>query len=152
MAVESFGGSDHLDSYNGLIRRNAFMTVLITILLAALIGLPPTTGFLAKLFVFYAITPFCFTKLAWWDIALVLFAVVTTVIGAYYYIKLAYRMWALPPVPELGRRFEPALLMRLAILIPTLLIFLLGFMFVSVPFEYVQNAWFLTTYTEGTSL
>ena len=149
MAVETFGGSDHLDSYNGLIRRNAFMTVLITVLLAALIGLPPTTGFLAKFFVFYAITPF-FSKS--WNLVLVLFAVVTTVIGAYYYIMLAYRMWALPPVPELAKRFEPALLMRLAILIPALLIFLLGFLFVSVPYEYVQNAWFLTDYTPGTSI
>jgi len=56
MTVESHGGSDHLSSYNGLIKRNAFMAVLITILLAALIGLPPTTGFWAKLLVFYSIT------------------------------------------------------------------------------------------------
>lgn len=150
MAVETYGGSDHMKSYNGLIRRNGFMTVLITILLLALIGLPPTTGFLAKFFVFFSITIY-YGQAVPWNIILVLFAIITTVIGAYYYMRLAYRMWVLPPEPEMARRFEPGLLMRIAILVPTLLIFLLGFLFVSVPFEYVQNAWFLTQYVEGTS-
>lgn len=151
MTVEAHGGNDHLSSYNGLIRRNAFMAVLITILLAALIGLPPTTGFWAKLLVFYSITYHYHVAIPW-NLVLVLFAVVTTVIGAYYYIKLAYRMWALPPIVEQARRFEPILFMRVAILVPTLLIFLLGFLFVSVPFDYVKNAWFLTYYTQGTNI
>jgi len=149
MAVETYGGSDHLDSYNGLIRRNAFMGVLITILLAALIGLPPTTGFWAKFFVFFSITQYIAIP---WNLVLVIFAVITTVIGAYYYMMLAYRMWVLKPVYEQARSFEPVLFMRLAILVPALLIFLLGFLFVSVPFEYVKNAWFLTNYTEGLSI
>ncbi len=149
MTVEAHGGTDHMESYNGLIRRNAFMTVLITILLAALIGLPPTTGFIAKFLVFYSITYYYTVP---WNLVLVIFAVVTTVIGAYYYMKLAYRMWALPPIFEQARRFEPMLLMRVAILVPTLLILLLGFLFVSVPFDYVKNAWFLTWYTEGAAI
>ena len=147
MAVENYGGSDHLDSYNGLLRRNAFMTVLITVLIVALIGLPPTTGFVAKFLVFYsAISVFYLNP---WNLLLVIFALITTAIGAYYYMKLAYRMWALPPAPEFNRRFEPTLFMRTAVLLPALLVFVLGFLFVNVPFEYVKGAWFMTSYTEG---
>jgi NADH-quinone oxidoreductase subunit N len=151
MAVETSGGSDHMDSYNGLIRRNAFMAVLVTIFLAALIGLPPTTGFFAKFFVFYSIITY-YNYAVPWNIVLVVFAVVTTVIAAYYYMKLAYRMWALPPVFEQAGRFEPILFVRLAIIIPALLVLLLGIVFVSVPYEYVKNAWFLTYYVEGMSI
>jgi NADH-quinone oxidoreductase subunit N len=141
MAVETYGGSDHLDSYNGLIKRNAFMTVLITVLLASLIGLPPTTGFIAKFLVFYSYIYMFYHEP--WKLVLVVVALITTAIGAYYYMKLAYRMWVLPPAPEFNRRFEPALFMRTAVLLPTLLIFILGFLFVHVPFEYVKGAWFL---------
>lgn len=150
MAVESYGGTDHLDSYNGLLKRNAFMTVLITALLMALIGLPPTTGFIAKFLVFYsAVSVFYLNP---WNLLMVIFALITTAIGAYYYMKLAYRMWVLPPAPEYNRRFEPALFMRAAVLLPALLVFVLGFLFVNVPFEYVKGAWFLTSYTEGMGL
>jgi len=149
LAVENHGGTDHMDSYNGLIKRNAFLAVLMTVLLAGLIGLPPTVGFIGKLLVFYSIT---YYYLVPWNLVLVIFAVLATVIGSYYYMMLAYRMWALPPLPALARRFEPALFMRLSILVPTLLVFVLGVIFVSVPFDYVKGAWFLTYYTEGTGI
>ena len=37
-------------------------------------------------------------------------------------------------------------------IIPALLVLLLGIVFVSVPYEYVKNAWFLTWYVEGMSI
>jgi len=141
MAVEAHGGSDHLDSYNGLVRRNPAMAVIVTILLAGLIGLPPTVGFWGKFLVFYSIT---FHYLIPGNLALIIFAVVTTAIGAYYYMKLAWRMWALPPVHTQARRFQPALFLRIAILVPALIVFLLGWLYVEVPFNYVKGAWFMT--------
>lgn len=150
MAIENHGGSDHLDSYNGLIFRNPVLCVLMTILLAGLTGLPPTVGFFAKLLLFYAITPLY--VLSPWNLVLGAFAAVTMAIGAYYYMQLAWRMWALKPLAHLSRRFEPALFMRVAILVPTALVFLLGILFVSVPFEYVKGAWFMVYYEEGTTL
>ena len=53
---------------------------------------------------------------------------------------------------EQAGRFEPILFVRLAIIIPALLVLLLGIVFVSVPYEYVKNAWFLTYYVEGMSI
>jgi NADH-quinone oxidoreductase subunit N len=147
MAIETHGGSDHLDSYNGLIRRNPFMAVLITILLLSLIGLPPTCGFWAKFMLFQSVTIYFGTVP--WNLVMVIFAVITTVVSAYYYMKLAYRMWVLPPPLEAKKKFEPILFMRLAIAIPTLLIFVLGIVFVNVPFDYVQGAWFLIAQYEG---
>jgi NADH-quinone oxidoreductase subunit N len=146
MAVETHGGSDHLDSYNGLLRRNPFMCVLITILLLSLIGLPPTTGFWAKFLLFQSVTVFYGVS---WNLVLVIFAVLTTVVAAYYYMKLAYRMWVLPPPLTVKRRFEPILFMRLALAVPTLLIFVLGLVYVNVPFDYVRGAWFLVAQYEG---
>jgi len=151
MAVETYGGTDHMDSYNGLIQRNAFLTVLITILLAALIGLPPTVGFFSKFFVFYSITVFHHLQFPW-VLILLTFAVITTAVGAYYYIMLAYRMWALPPVFEHARRFRPQLFSRVAILVPTVLVFVLGIVFINVPFDYVKEAWFMTYFIEGMSI
>jgi NADH:ubiquinone oxidoreductase subunit 2 (subunit N) len=148
MVVESYGGTDHLDSYNGLLRRNPFLAVLITIFLLGLIGLPPTTGFWAKFLVFYSVTQYMFQVP--WNIVLLIVAVLTSVIGAYYYMALAYRMWVLPPAYEQARSFRPMLFMRLAILIPAIFVLVLGFIYVSVPFDYVKEAWFLTVYTEGT--
>jgi NADH-quinone oxidoreductase subunit N len=150
MANENHGGSDHMDSYNGMIYRNPVLCVLMTILLAGLAGLPPTVGFFSKLLLFYAITPLY--GLNPWTLVLAIFAAATMAIGAYYYMQLAWRMWALKPLTHLSRKFEPALFMRMAILVPTMLIFLLGIVFVSVPFDYVKGAWFMVYYEEGTTL
>jgi NADH-quinone oxidoreductase subunit N len=122
------------------------MAVLITILLLALIGLPPTCGFWGKFLLFQSLTYFYKVP---WNLVMVVFAVITTVISAYYYMLLAYRMWVLPPPLAAKRRFEPILFMRLAVAVPTLLIFVLGIVFVSAPFEYVRGAWFLIAQYEG---
>jgi NADH-quinone oxidoreductase subunit N len=118
------------------------MAVLLTLLLLALIGLPPTTGFWAKFLLFYNITQFYTVP---WNLLLVVFAVITTVIGAYYYFMLAYRVWVLPPAPEHAGKFQPILFARTAILIPTLFTVILGIIYVSVPFDYVHGAYFLTS-------
>ena len=146
MAIEHHGGTDHLDSYNGLVRRNPLLAVMVTFLLLALIGLPPTTGFWAKFLLFYNITQYYTIP---WNLVLVVFAIITTVIGAYYYFMLAYRIWILPPAPEHAGRFQPILFARTAILIPTLFTVLLGIIYVAVPFEYVNGAYFLTSNATG---
>lgn len=150
MIVESHGGSDHLDSYNGLYSRNAPLAILMTILLAALIGLPPTCGFIAKFMVFYSLA-FYFHTVPW-NLVLVIFAVLTTVISAYYYLGVAYRMFVLPPSPEQSRQMKPTLFMRLAIAVPALLILGLGIFYANVPFDYVTGSWFLESLTEGMSI
>jgi NADH-quinone oxidoreductase subunit N len=140
MIIEQHGGNDHLDSWNGLLRRNPFLTVIMTILLLAMIGLPPTTGFWAKFFVFYGLS---YAYQVPWNLVLVIFAVLTTVIGAYYYMMLAYRMWILPPAPEQDIPFQPVLFQRVAVLIPSAFTFALGVVHVAVPFDYVSGAYFL---------
>jgi proton-translocating NADH-quinone oxidoreductase chain N len=149
MIVETYGGTDHLDSYNGLYRRNPPLAILMTILLAALIGLPPTCGFWAKFHVFTSLT-WHYTALA--NQVLLALAVLTTVIGAYYYLKLAHRMFILPAAPEASRRLKPPLFMRLAVSVPTILILALGLFYVDVPYNYVKESWFLETLTPGTSI
>jgi NADH-quinone oxidoreductase subunit N len=149
MIVETHGGTDHLDSYNGLYRRNPPLAILMTILLAALIGLPPTCGFWAKFHVFTSLTTF-YTIPA--NQVLLALAVLTTAIGAYYYLKLAYRMFILPPAPEASRKLKPPLFMRLAVSVPTIMILALGLFYAEVPYNYVKESWFLETLTPGTSI
>jgi NADH-quinone oxidoreductase subunit N len=140
LIVEQHGGTDHLDSYNGLLRRNPFLTIVMTILLLALIGLPPTTGFWAKFHIFFSLSGAYQVP---GTLPLVVFAVITTVIGAYYYFMLAYRMWVLPPAPENDLPFQPVLFARTAVLVPTVFTFVLGIVLVQVPWEYVRGAYFL---------
>lgn len=146
MAVESAGGTDHMDSYNGLVRRNPMLTVIFSVIIISLVGLPPTVGFWAKFFVFKSMALYFTNKLL---LALVIFALLTTAMSAYYYMRLMYRMWVLPPALEQNRRFEPILFTRLAILVPALFILLLGVVYVNVPFDYVKEAYFLVYWQKG---
>lgn len=146
MAVENAGGSDHMDSYNGLVRRNPLLTVLFSIIIISLVGLPPTVGFWAKFFVFKSLVLYFGNPL---NLALVIFALLTTAMSVYYYMRLMYRMWVLPPSYEQNRKFEPVLFTRIAILVPALFILLLGIVYVNVPFDYVKDAYFLVYWQEG---
>jgi NADH-quinone oxidoreductase subunit N len=70
-----------LASYRGLGRRSPLLAGLLTIFLLSLAGLPPTAGFLAKVFVFQAAVN---AGLEW----LVLLAVIASVIAAFFYLRV----------------------------------------------------------------
>jgi NADH-quinone oxidoreductase subunit N len=57
-------------------------------------GVPPTVGFYAKLAVLQAIV----SVGAWWSIPLAVWAVLFSLIGAYYYLRLVKLMYFEAPV------------------------------------------------------
>ncbi len=74
-------GSEQISGLNGLGKRSPVLALLITVGLLSLLGVPPTVGFMAKVFVFSAVVS---SGLAW----LAVIGVVSTVISAYYYLSV----------------------------------------------------------------
>lgn len=86
-------GSDKIEDLAGLARRSPVLFAIMSIGLFSLMGLPLTSGFMAKLFIF---TSAIDSGLLW----LMIIAVINTVISAYYYLKIIRVMWLGKPSDE----------------------------------------------------
>jgi NADH-quinone oxidoreductase subunit N len=89
-------GSDEIADYAGLIKRAPLLAIVLSICLLSLTGIPPTAGFIAKVYIFNSAIQAGET----WLVALVVFAVVNTAISAYYYLRWMRTMWIDDPVEE----------------------------------------------------
>lgn len=78
--------ADNLDDYKGLNQRSPWFAAVMLMLLLSLAGLPPMVGFYAKLSVLQAV-------FATGQIWLALFAVLFSLIGAYYYLRIVKLMY-----------------------------------------------------------
>ena len=74
-------GSDRISDYAGLLSRSPALAITLALALIALIGVPPTGIFIAKLYVFTAAVD---SGLAW----LAIVGVVNSAVSAYYYIRI----------------------------------------------------------------
>lgn len=108
-------GIESIEEYKGLGIRAPLAGVSLTIFLVSLTGLPPTAGFVAKLYIFGAAVN------AGW-IWLVAIAGITTVISLFYYIRVVRNMFFYQPKPDLKpiyfNGFTKTILY--ALLVPTL--------------------------------
>jgi len=88
--VSHFAGAGEryvtLDDYAGLGRRSPILAATLTIFLLSLIGIPMTSGFFAKFYVFSA-------ALQANLIGLTLIGVLNSAIGAYYYLRIIVMMY-----------------------------------------------------------
>ena len=82
-AVSERLGSDDISKYAGLFKRAPMTAVILALCLVSLTGLPPTAGFIAKVYIFNGAVQ---TGQPWL-IALVAVAVVNTAISAFYYLR-----------------------------------------------------------------
>ncbi len=78
--------ADEIDDFKGLNQRNSWYALLMLILMFSMAGVPPTVGFYAKLAVLQAVVG---VDMVWLAAAAVLFSV----IGAFYYIRLVKVMY-----------------------------------------------------------
>jgi len=99
IAVARKTGSGEISSFGGLREYAAGLTVLMTLFLFSLAGVPPAAGWFAKLLVFRAVAK-AGTPWAW---GLGVVAAVNSVIALYYYAAVARQMW-MSPVPDDDRR------------------------------------------------
>lgn len=83
------GGNENIDAFNGLSKRNPLLALCMAIAMLSLAGIPVTAGFFAKYFVF---TTMIGTSFKW----LLILAILTSAIGAYYYLKVIIAMYFKP--------------------------------------------------------
>ena len=89
IAIETETGKVDLAEYSGLARRSPWLAGLLTIFLLSLAGIPPTGGFLGKLYVFGAAV----NRSMW---VLLAIAAINTVIAAFYYLNIVRYMFFVP--------------------------------------------------------
>ncbi len=75
--------ADRLDDLSGLVGRAPWAAVALAAFMVSLAGLPPTAGFIGKLYLFRAALGAHQTTLA-------LVGVLTSVVSVYYYLRVAY--------------------------------------------------------------
>ncbi len=86
--------AEHIDDLKGLAQRSPWYAAVMAIFMFSLAGIPPTVGFYAKLAVLQAIIT---TNLPGY-IALAVAAVLFSLVGAYYYIRVVKVMYFDAPV------------------------------------------------------
>ena len=78
--------AEDLDDYRGLNQRSPWYAFLMLLLMFSMAGIPPTVGFYAKLSVLQAVV-----QIGFWWVAVI--AVVFSLIGAFYYLRIVKLMY-----------------------------------------------------------
>ena len=92
---------ESLQDYAGLAERRPVTAMLMTILMLSLAGIPPTFGFIGKLYIFKAAIQTYNTPLA-------VIGVITSVVAAFYYIRVIVYMYMYEPADEVVGDAEPS--------------------------------------------
>jgi len=94
--VERSAGSDRLDAFAGLSRRNPLLAGTILIFLLSLAGIPPLVGFWAKFNLFAAVlrSP----SAEHWGLGLVGMALGASAVSLYYYLQVLKRVYVVKPI------------------------------------------------------
>jgi NADH-quinone oxidoreductase subunit N len=101
IAISNRIGSDRIEDYAGMARRAPVLAAVLALALVALIGVPPTGIFIAKLYVFTAAVK---ADLTW----LAILGVISSVVSAYYYVRIIRVMFLQPPSSEERITVAPA--------------------------------------------
>jgi len=98
-AVENAnGGTTEISSYDGFYQTNPRLSLLMTLALFSLAGIPPFAGMFSKFFVFMAACQGGQT----WAYVVVFIALINTVVSLYYYLLIVKAMYIKPndnPLP-----------------------------------------------------
>ena len=86
--------AEDLDDFRGLNQKSKWYAFVMLVLMFSLTGLPPTVGFFGKLAVLQAVLEAGYT----W---LVVFAVLMSVVGAFYYLRIVRLMYMEAPAGEI---------------------------------------------------
>jgi NADH-quinone oxidoreductase subunit N len=92
--VERSTGSDRLDAFAGLSRRNPLLAATLLLFLLSLAGIPPLVGFWAKFNLFAAVL----RSASPWGLGLVALALGSSAVSLYYYLQVLKRAYVTKPV------------------------------------------------------
>lgn len=87
--VKRATGSDHFEAFNGLAKKNPYLSLALAIAMLSLAGIPLTAGFIGKFMMFS-------NALADYQVLLVVLAVVNAAIGIFYYFRVIVAMYFRP--------------------------------------------------------
>jgi NADH-quinone oxidoreductase subunit N len=93
MVIANKTGTEDIDDYKGLGSRAPFLAVALAVFLVSLTGLPPTAGFIGKLYLFAALI-----NHGWIWLAIV--GAINSVIALYYYVRIFRNMFLRPDEGE----------------------------------------------------
>ena len=108
--VERASGSDKLDAFLGLHKRNPVLAGVLLILFLSLAGIPPLVGFWAKFNLFAAVLA---VGGGVWPFALVALAVAMSAVSLYYYLQVLKRAYVMPAVDETPIQVHPVTMLVL---------------------------------------
>jgi NADH-quinone oxidoreductase subunit N len=103
--VERATGSDRLDSFLGLHKRNPLLAAVLLVLFLSLAGIPPLVGFWAKFNLFAAVLGVSAGPVPF---ALVALAITSSVVSLYYYLQVLKRAYVMPAIDETPIKAHPA--------------------------------------------
>jgi NADH-quinone oxidoreductase subunit N len=129
IAISNATGKESIDDYDGLYQTNPKLSLIMTLALFSLAGIPPVAGFFGKFFLFTAAAQKGFYLL-------VLIAVLNTIISLYYYLLVVKAMFINKSEAPVTK-FKSDFLTRLALGICVAGIVVTGF--ASVIFEVIRN-------------
>jgi len=118
-AVSNASGVETIDGYNGMYKTNPKLSLLMTLSLFSLAGIPPVAGFFGKFFLFTSAASSGY-------FILVLIAVLNATISLYYYLRVIRAMFIEKSETPV-QTFRSSTYMRVALVICVAGIFVVGF-------------------------
>ena len=108
MAIANRTGSEQIDDFAGMARRSPFLAGVLALSMISLIGIPPTAGFMGKLYLFNAAVS---SDLVW----LAVVGVLNSVVSAYYYLRVVKTMFLAPAESEERITYSSPVLVAVAV-------------------------------------
>ncbi len=118
-AISNASGVETISGYNGLYKTNPKLSLVMTLALFSLAGIPPVAGFFGKFFLFTAAAGSGYY-------ILVLIAVLNATISLYYYLRVVRAMF-IEQNENPVQSFKSSPYMRVALVICVAGIFMVGF-------------------------
>ena len=100
IVVAQATGSESIDAYRGLGRRNPLAALSFAVFLFSLTGLPPFAGFTGKWYLFVAVLQNYAMPGGGWYAALAVIGALNSAVSLYYYMRIARAMFLEAPVGE----------------------------------------------------
>jgi len=117
IAISNKIDSDSISDYAGMRKRAPLLALALSFCLISLIGLPPTAGLIAKIYIFSGAVQH---GLLW----LVIVAVINSCVSAFYYLRVVKVMWLGSPASE--EKVPSSWALRTALALCCLFVLLLG--------------------------
>jgi NADH-quinone oxidoreductase subunit N len=119
-AVDRAAGSEDIKVYYGLGRKAPVLALVMAVFLFSLTGLPPTAGFIGKLYLFAALIK----NGGFWFVMLAVVGIINSVVSLYFYARVLRAMYLEKPsdVSTHYSQKNPAAVLAVVLAVPVLIL------------------------------